>query len=277
MIHIVTDSTADLRSELASKNDITIVPLSVQIGGKSYQDGIDLTPHQLFQLVRQHEVLPTTAAPSVGEFYAAFDRPGEIIYIGISAQLSASLANARLAASEFPPGKVMVVDSRSVCVGTGILALRAAELRDSGLSAAEIVKELDRLISKVRIVFVVDTLEYLHKGGRCTAVEAVLGSILKIHPAIEARPDGTLGIQQKIRGSRKKILQTLVKNLVENLDQVDRRKIIIAHAGCFEEAQMLRSEVERIAAPDEALIAEAGCVISSHCGPGTICLLYLLK
>jgi DegV family protein with EDD domain len=276
MINIITDSTADLGTKLAAEYDIAVLPLSVSIGGKNYLDGIDLMPQQLFRLVEQFGVLPTTAAPSVGEFCKVFDRPGQSIYVGISSKLSASYANAHLAVSEFPQGKVSVIDSRSVCVGTGILAIKAAELRDKGLAAEEIVAEVETLISKVRIVFVVNTLEYLHKGGRCSAVQAVMGSILKIHPVIEARSDGTLGIKDKIRGSRNKIIQTLLNYLREDLEGVDKQHIVVAHSGLPDEADYLRSEVQKIAAPDDIQVVEAGCVISSHCGPGTICLLYTL-
>jgi DegV family protein with EDD domain len=277
MLNIITDSTADLGPELASRHSISIVPLSVHIGGKSYLDGVDLSSRQLFNLVEKHGSLPTTAAPSIGEYCKMFDRPGESIYIGISSQLSASISNAHLAAQEFPQGKVRIIDSRSVCVGTGILALHAAELRDDGLAAEEVAAQLEAHIPKVRIVFVVDTLEYLHKGGRCSSVQAVLGSLLKIHPAIEARPDGTLGIREKIRGSRKKVLKYLLENLEESLEVLDRRRVFVAHSGCPEEAEYLRSQVQQIAAPQDIHVVEAGCVISSHCGPGTICLLFSVQ
>jgi DegV family protein with EDD domain len=277
MIQIITDSTADLETNLAARHSISVIPLSVIIGGQSYKDGLELSPTRLFELIEQNGVLPTTAAPSVGEYHQLFNQPGESIYIGISSKLSASVANARLAARELPPGKVRVIDSHSVCVGTGSLVLAAAELRDNGCSAEEIERKLGERVPRSRMLFVVNTLEYLHKGGRCSAVQALLGSLLKIHPIIQAQPDGTLGVKEKIRGSRRKILNTLLDNFKQDLPQIDLHRVFVAHAGALEEAEQLCTEIRQLADPEDLQIAEAGCVISSHCGPGTLALQYVLE
>ena len=169
MINIITDSTADLSPEIASDFNLTIVPLLVTIGGKVYRDGVDIHQKELFALVEKNGELPKTAAPSVGEFTKAFDQAGESIFIGISSKLSATVQNARIAADMLPPGRVRVVDSQNLSSGVGLLVLLAAELRDRDLSTEQIEKEIRLSACKVRTSFVIDTMEYLFKGGRCTA------------------------------------------------------------------------------------------------------------
>jgi DegV family protein with EDD domain len=149
-------------------------------------------------MVEQYTELPKTAAPSVGEFSKAFDKPGESVFIGISSKLSTTIQNARLACETLPIGKVRVVDSLNLSTGVGLLVLRAAELRDQRLSAEQIEQDLLVSTGKVRTSFVIKTMEYLYKGGRCSALQAIAGSVLKIHPIIEVRPEGTLGVKEKI-------------------------------------------------------------------------------
>jgi DegV family protein with EDD domain len=127
------------------------------------------------------------------------------------------------------------------------------------------------------MIFVVDRLGYLHRGGRCSASQALMGSLLKIHPVLQTQPDGTLGVREKIRGSRRKIMHAMLNHFQQELPRIDRRRIIVAHADAPNEAHLLRSEVEKLAAPQAVPVAQAGCVISSHCGPGTLGLQYLLN
>ena len=153
MVNIITDSTADLGQKIAADFNLTIVPLSVTLGGNVFRDGVDIRQQELFELVQKHGELPKTAAPTIGEFVTAFDQPGESVFIGISSKLSATIQNALLAASSLPAGKVRVIDSFNLSTGVGLLALRAAELRDQGLSAEQIEKELQSSVPKVRTSF----------------------------------------------------------------------------------------------------------------------------
>jgi len=276
-INILTDSTSDLEREAASESDFDVIPLPVTIGGKVYLDGIEIEQEKLFELVGQAGALPKTAAPSVGEFQEFFARPGESIFIGISSRLSATVQNAKLAAAELPVGRVRVVDSLNLSTGIGLLVLLAAELRAAGKPAGEIESEILASVPKVRASFMIDTMEYLYKGGRCTALQAIAGSMLKIHPVIEVRPDGTLGVKEKARGARQKGLQLLLDDFAAHLDELDRRRVFVTHTTSPEDAEFLKGEITRLAAPEEVRITKAGSVIASHCGPGTIGILYMVK
>lgn len=277
MINILTDSTSDLGREAVKEFDFDVIPLPVTIGGKVYLDGIEIEQEKLFDLVREVGALPKTAAPSVGEFHKFFDRPGESIFIGISSRLSATVQNAKLAAADLPAGRVRVLDSLNLSTGIGLLVLLAAELRAAGKSAEEIEQAVLSAVPKVRTSFIIDTMDYLYKGGRCTALQAIAGSMLKIHPIIEVRPDGTLGVKEKARGARQKGLQLMLDDFAAHLDELDRRRVFVTHTTSPEDAEFLRSEIIRLAAPDEVRITKAGSVIASHCGPGTIGILYMVK
>jgi DegV family protein with EDD domain len=277
MVKIITDSTADLGGELAAEFHIEVIPLSVFIGGNLYQDGGELPPATLFELVGRTGELPKTAAPSLVDFEKAFDPHEECIYIGVSSQLSATLQNARLAQQNLSAGKVRIVDSLNLSTGIGLLALKAAELRDQGCSAQAIEDSLLASRSKVRTSFVVETMEYLHKGGRCTALQAIMGSVLKIRPVIEVRADGTMGVKAKARGTRQKALEVLLEDFEAHLPELDRSRVFVTHSGCDGDAAMLVEEINRIASPENVYITLAGSVISSHCGPDTIGILYMVK
>jgi DegV family protein with EDD domain len=278
MVNIITDSTADLNQEIVSTFKLSIIPLLVTIGGKDYRDGVDLGQKELFDLVKKHGELPKTAAPSAGEFARVFDQPGESIFIGISSMLSATIQNATLAAEMFPAGKVAVVDSLNLSTGVGLLALRAAEYRDEGLPAEEIVRRLTESRPKIHTSFVIDTMEYLYKGGRCTAIQAIAGSMLKIHPIIEVRQDGTLGVKSKARGTLQKGHQQMLDDFAAHLPELDRRRVFITHTFESDESiQLLIEGVKQVASPEEVCITRAGSVISSHCGPGTAGILYFVN
>ncbi|MBN1303747.1 MAG: DegV family protein [Anaerolineales bacterium] len=277
MVTIITDSTSDL-GKVAEQRKIAVVPLSVNIAGRSYKDGVDIHAQQIFDLVSEFGELPSTAAPSAGDFERAFRLAGDdCIYIGISTRISASVQNALVAAKNFPEGKVRVIDSRNLSTGAGILALRAADLRDEGLDAVEIEKRILLDVPKGFSSFVIDTMEYLHKGGRCSALQAFMGSMLKIRPVIGIDKDGAMYVKEKARGTRRKALQILVDEFKDNLEILDARRVSIPHTGCLEDAEWIRTEIERLASPDEILLAQTGAVVCSHGGPNTIGLLYFSK
>jgi DegV family protein with EDD domain len=278
MVNVITDSTSDLGADIAAEFKLTVIPLSVTLGGKVYQDGVDIQQKDLFALVQKCGELPKTAAPSVGEFTKAFNRPGESVFIGISSKLSTTIQNARLAAEMLPVGKVRVIDSLNLSTGVGLLVLRAAELRDQGLSAKQIENALLISVPKVRSSFVIDTMEYLYKGGRCTALQAVAGSVLKIHPIIGVQQDGTLGVKEKVRGSLQKGYQIILDDFESHLPELDRKRVFVTTTNDDEEdVQFLVNEVKRIAAPEDVRVTKAGSVISSHCGPRTAGILYFVK
>jgi len=278
MVNIITDSTSDLGADIAAEFKLTVVPLSVTIGGKVYQDGVNILQKDLFALVEKHTELPKTAAPSVGEFSKVFDNPGESVFIGVSSMLSATIQNAHLVAEMLPAGKVRVVDSLNLSTGVGLLALRAAELRDRGLSAEQIEQELLASVGKVRTSFLIETMEYLYKGGRCTALQAIAGSVLKIHPIIEVRPDGTLGVKEKTRGTLLKGLQMVLDDFENHVNELDSGRVFVTTTSENDaDIKFMVDGVTRIANPQEVRLTRAGSVVSSHCGPGTTGILYFVK
>jgi len=274
MVHISIDSCADLSQDLLERHQLRMIPLHVLVNGVDHYDN-DLTLAQLFASVDQTNTLPKTAAPSVLEFVQFFDVEGENIYFGLSSQLSATMQNAQLAKDQLQNPELYLVDSLNLSTGIGLLALKAADLRDEGWSAQEIVDHVTNLRSKVRTSFVIDTMEYLHKGGRCTGVQAFVGSMLKIRPIIHVQEDGALGVLDKVRGSRRKALGTLLAGFAANLPHVDLTRVFVTHSGCESDAEYLAEELNNLAPIQNVLITEAGATIGSHCGPNTIGILYI--
>ncbi|KIL39941.1 DegV [Gordoniibacillus kamchatkensis] len=277
-IQIVTDSTCDLSEELRRQYGIDVVPLHVVFGDRDYKDGADMRAEQLFELVSASGKLPKTAAPSPGEFLAAFEpyieQGCDIVYVGLSSKLSATYNNACLAAEQLPPGRIVCVDSLNLATGVGLLALKAAKAAHAGASLADIERLLLEARERVETEFVIDTLDYLHKGGRCSALQSFIGGLLKIRPVIKVA-HGSITVAAKIRGKREKALEQLVANLLERKERIEDRFVFVEHALAPEDAAELKRQLE-----DEhglrVELAEAGCVISSHCGPQTVGIIYTL-
>ncbi len=277
MVKIIADSTSDLTPQLIQQYDLEIIPLSVFINGKDYLDGLEITSTKLFELVEQTNEFPKTSAPSIETYRSVFSKFSEMVYIGISSQLSASMQSSLIALETENPTHKVAIDSMNLSTGIGLLILRAAEMNRDGKSVTEIVQEISSLTPKVRSSFVIDTLDYIYKGGRCSAIEHLAASLLKIRPVIEVRRDGTLGVREKIGGSRKKALLSLVAEMQAHGQALDPQRIFITHCVCPEDAQVLETEIRNMNYFKEILITEAGTTIASHCGPKTIGILYLTK
>jgi DegV family protein with EDD domain len=168
-----------------------------------------------------------------------------------------------------------VIDSLNLSTGTGLLALRAADLRDQGCPAEEIERAVQASIPHVHTSFVVETMEYLYKGGRCTALQALMGSLLKIRPVIEIKQDGTMGVKEKLRGTRAKVLKSMLDDFETHIHHLDRARVFVTHCGCSEDALYVSEQIQDLVPEAEVIITEAGAVVSSHCGPGTIGILFL--
>lgn len=274
---IFADSCCDLTPQQIEKYNIHIVPLGVFISEKSYLDGIDITTPQLFDMVKQTGNLPKTSAPSTAMFIEAFKPYQEALYISISSQLSASNQNGQIAASSLAPADIRVIDSLNLSTGIGLLVLKAAELREAGKTISEIEAALNATVSKISTSFVIDTLDYLYMGGRCSAMEHVVGSLLKIRPIIEVHHDGTLGIKEKVSGSRKKALDSLLLDFTKKLSTIDLHRVFITHTSCEKDANYLRDELLKLAPIEEVCISDASATIGSHCGPNTIGILFITK
>ncbi len=276
MIEILTDSCSDLNPELIKRFGIRIIPLQVYIHDQNIYDG-EITISQLFEEVEKTGQLPKTAAPSVGEFINFFSTPGEKIFIGISHQLSATMQNAYLAAEQLGRDDIVLIDSLNLSTGIGLLVCKAAELRDQGCSLEEIKNQVESWREKIHTTFIIDTLDYLYKGGRCNALELVMGSLLRIRPVIEVRRDGTMGVKDKIASTRKKALQSMVVDFKNNLQNIDLHRVFITHTGCDSDAEFIAEELQKLADIEEIQITYAGATIASHCGPNTIGILFFLQ
>ena len=278
MVHILTDSVSDLGHELPRNFNIGVIPLSVFVNEQTFIDGGDLTSEMLYAEVGKSGQLPKTAAPSVAEFINFFSSyPEDILFISIGSSLSATNQNAILAAETLPERNIRIIDSKNLSTGIGLLVLAAAEKRNQGAALDEIYDCVMSLIPRVNTSFMIDTLEYLHKGGRCSAMENLMGSLLSIHPIIEVRQDGTLGVRQKLRGTGKKVMDTMIDGFRQNLDRIDLHRVFITHSGGGIDPFYIKQKLEGIAEIEEICITQAGATVSSHCGPKTIGILYIMK
>ncbi len=276
MIEIITDSTSDLSPELIERFKIKRLPLTVFVENREVKDG-DLSLTELFDAVERTGVLPKTSAVPVADFSEAFTTSNDIICIDISSQLSATHQNSVLAAAEVKNKKIATLDSLNLSTGIGLLVVKAAELRDQGRSFEEIVAEIRATVPKIHTSFTIDTLDYLYKGGRCSALQNIFGSLLHIRPVIEVRKDGTMGVKEKIGGARKRALLSMVDEFQSLLPNIDLHRVFITHTGCDADAAFLEAELRQLAKIDEVDITYAGTTIASHCGPNTIGILYILK
>lgn len=278
MVHILSDSTCDLSDELIKKYNITIIPLYVRLGDDEYKDGVNITPDELYKWSDEHGETPKTAAPSVGdiESYLEKDSDDEYIIFTISSSMSACFNNCRLAADDLEMSeRVFPIDSANLSTGIGLQILRAAELALEGKKAAEIVCEIESIKDKVRASFVIDTLTYLYRGGRCSGVAALVGSALKLHPRI-AVENGAMHPEKKYRGNSSKYVMDYVKDMEDSLKSARKDRVFITHSGCDSElVDRVRAYLESLDHFDEILETRAGAVVSSHCGPGTLGVLYI--
>jgi len=279
-VKVFVDSTADLSPQQLEAFNISVIPLYVTMGDNSYRDGVDITTAQLYKMVEEFQTLPKTAAAPIQDFVNAFkpwiEQGHDVIFVGISSRLSATIQNASIAANEFEPGRVYIVDSQNLSTGIGLLAIKAAELAVQGMEAQEIVEKINALVPKVRTSFVISTLKYLHMGGRCTSLQMIAGTLLKIKPQIIVK-DGGMIVGEKYRGKDKKVLDLFYADHVGDGKNIDLERIFVTHSDYPEGAEYLAEKLKNELNPKEVCITSAGAVISSHCGPGTVGILYLEK
>lgn len=275
MLTIHADSTSDLGPELSARHNFNVIPLYVLLREKSFLDSIEIKTPDLFTWTAETGELPKTSAISVGDFIKHFEQPGEHLYIGISSQLSATVKNAQIAASMLPNQHIRIIDSMNLSSGEGLLLLKAAEMRDKGWSIDEIHTKVELSKTKVRTSFIIETLDYLYKGGRCSAMQNIMSSLLSIRPTIAMRPDGTLGVKAKTRGTRKRSLLTLIEDFKRDLPNIDLSHVFITHTGAEEDAALIYQELVNLTPIENIHRVTAGSVIASHCGPGTLGLVYI--
>lgn len=279
MIKITADSTCDLSPKILEEFDISLMPLHVLIDNEDFRDGIDITPKDIFKYVGEQGKTCKTAAVNTFEYENFFEelapKYDAIIHVSLGSGFSSCYQNAKIAAEKFE--NVYVVDSANLSTGSGHVVYEAALWAKEGKDPKEIVDYLEKLVPKVDASFVIDRMEYLRKGGRCSGMEAFGATLLKIKPSIEV-VDGKMIVGKKYRGNFERCLEHYVKDRLENNDDIDYSRLFITHSYCSPETvQKVKEAVEKYTNFEEIIETTAGCTISSHCGPNTLGILYMRK
>ncbi len=280
MVKIITDSTCDLSKELREKYDISVIPLHILLGDDEYEDGFGITPDEIYKWSDANNATPKTSASSLDtamEVMRPFvEQNREIICFTISSSMSTTINVMKLAAEELEAeALVHVVDSANLSTGIALLAVQAAEMAQEGKSAEEILAVVESNKPRVRASFVVDTLTYLHRGGRCSAAAALAGSVLKLHPRIDVI-DGKMEAGKKYRGKMSSVMMNYVKEMEEDLKNADPRRAFLVYSGSDEKTWApIREYLKNLGVFEEILEVRAGGVISSHCGPGAMGVMYI--
>lgn len=280
-VKIIADSTCDLSYDLLEDYDIGVIPLMISMGETTKKDGSEISPEEIYSWSDETGQTPKTAAPTIGDAIA-FIKPYveeelDIIFFGISESMSGTCNVMRLAAEDLGYERLFVIDSKNLSTGIGLQVLRAAKMAQKGLSVEEILKDNNEINNKVRASFVVDTLTFLHRGGRCSGVTALLANTLKLKPEIVVI-DGKMDVGKKYRCNIKSVLMKYVQSRKEELINADPETIFITHSGCDDEViEQVKQYLEGLNVFKEILVTRAGGVISSHCGPNTLGVLYISK
>lgn len=278
-IKILSDSTCDLSAQLLSKHNITLTPLTVVKADDQFKDGVTITPADIFDHVSKGGALCSTAAVSIGEYEDVFSKYAAeydgVILITIGSGFSACYQNACLAAEDYP--NVRVVDSRNLTTGQGAIVLKACELAATATDLDALANELREYAGKVEASFVVDKLEYLVKGGRCSSAAALGANLLNLKPCIEVK-DGKMTVVKKYRGNYNKCLTTFVKERLEGRDDIDPSMLFITQTVISDECHQAVLDTVRTHGHFETVYETvAGCTISCHCGPGTLGIIFVRK
>ena len=280
MTKIIADSTCDLSKDLVEKYDITILPLHILLGEEEYLDGVNISPQDIYAWSDENKTTPKTSAPDlqmpVEVFKSYLEKGQEIVCFSISDDMSTTGNIMRMAVEELEAeDRVKIINSANLSTGIGLMVIEAAIMAKNGESAEAIVKQIEEIKPLVRASFVVDTLVYLHRGGRCSGLAAMAGGALKLHPRIVVE-EGKMKPGKKYRGNMHKVTLDYVKDMEEDLKKAKKDRVFITHSGCdpslVEEVRAYLTSLDRF---DEILETVAGGVISSHCGPGTLGVLFI--
>lgn len=283
MIRIITDSTCDLSKELIEKYNIRVIPLHVSFPGDDteYLDGVNINSEQLYDLATKLNVLPKTGAVNVVEFIKVFEeelaKRNEIFYVGIGSGLSSTYNNACIAREQFPDSKIVVLDGQNLSTGTGLIVIKAARLAKEGKSLEEIKEICEKAVPLVSAKFCIDRLDYLYKGGRCSGMAMIAAHALKIHPVAKVI-NNKLVVYKKPRGKYENAVEVQIDEFMHDLDNIDKSCVFITHSGRMGGIEkQIYDKISPYLDKENLFITEAGCTISSHCGPKTIGILYILK
>ena len=272
MIKIVTDSTCDLPLEVIEQYDVTVVPLSVHFGTESFLDGVNISKDQFFQRLTTAPQLPTTSQPSAGDFCEVFgpltEAGHEVLGIFISSELSGTCASAHAACGLLPEAPVTVIDPRTTSAGLGWMVWEAARMVEAGADVATIQARLEEMSGRLRVYFVVDTLEYLQKGGRIGGARALLGTMLKIKPLLMLQ-EGRVEPLEQVR-TRRKALQRLIDLITEEMGEYSEVSAAVLHAQVEDEAKAVAEKLQAALPCKRSFVSEIGPALGTHTGPGVI-------
>ncbi len=278
MVKILSDSTCDLSKELIEKYDISILPLHIHLGDEEYEDGVNITPDEIYEWSDANNTTPKTSAASPDAAMKLFQQYAdrEIICFSISDEMSTTGNVMRMAVEELGlEDSAFIINSANLSTGIGLMVIEAAIMAQEGKSAKEIVEYIEVIKLQVRSSFVVDTLTYLHRGGRCSSVAALAGGVLQLHPRIVVE-NGRMSAGKKYRGKMQSVIMSYVKDMEEELKQAKPDRVFITHSGCDPEfIAKICQYLEGLGVFEEILVTRAGGVISSHCGPGTLGVLFI--
>ena len=278
-IKILSDSTCDLSAELLEKHNITVMPLTVIKDGQPFSDGVNITPADIFAHVASGGDLCSTTAVNAGEYEEFFKKYAAeydgVVHINIGSGFSCSYQNACLAAEEFP--NVRVIDSMNLSSGQGLVVLKACELAKTCTDLDELKQQIDAYTEKVEASFLLDQLQYMAKGGRCSSVVALGANLLNLKPCIEVK-NGKMSVVKKYRGNYAKCLASYVKDRLFEREDIDKSTLFVTHTPVTEECfNAVSAAVDQYADFNEIFWTEAGCTVSCHCGPGTLGMLFARK
>ena len=278
-IKILSDSTCDLSAQLLEKYHITMAPLTVVKADEQFKDGVTITPADIFDHVKNGGALCTTAANSIGEYADYYEKYAAeydgIIHITIGSGFSACYQNATLAAEDYP--NVRVIDSQNLSTGQGLVVLKACELARTAENLDDLAAELRAYTEKIESSFLVDKLDYLVKGGRCSSAAALGANLLNLKPCIEVK-NGKMTVGKKYRGNYAKCLASYVKERLDGRDDIDWSTLFITQTVVSDDCSTaVENAVKEYGHFETVYEAIAGCTISCHCGPGTMGILFVRK
>lgn len=278
---VTADSTCDLTPEMKKKYNISTYPLHIVLGRTSYEDGVNITPDEIYAHFKTAGTLPKTSAVNVQEYLDGFtplvEQGYDIVHLNLGSALSASYKNCCLAAAQL--GNVYPVDSCNLSTATGLLVLEAVEMAQKGMTAEEIVEKIRALTLKVHGSFVIDRLDYLRAGGRCSTLAMLGANLLSLKPCILVNnKDGSMTVGKKYRGKLDKVLMQYIDDKLGEYENINPKRVFITHSGMSEERlQKVYNYLKEKNVFDEILVSRAGCTISSHCGPNTLGILFMTK
>lgn len=275
-IKILSDSTCDLSSPILEKYDITLAPLYIIKNDQSFRDGVDITPEEIFRGVENGENICKTSALNISDYMNIFQKYTReydaVLHINISNHFSSCHQNALIAAAEFD--NVYVIDSLNLSTGSGLIVMDAARMAQDNSDIEMIVSNLKANVKKVEASFVIDTLKYLHMGGRCSSIASLGANLLKLKPCIEVI-DGQMSVGKKYRGSYDNVIENYVMDRLKDRTDINYEKIFITHTGCSNQTiHIVIDTIKKYADFQEIIQTKAGCTISNHCGPNTLGILF---